>query len=259
MACLSPCVLELARKELTFDWLPKDLVSHVLSYVALSDVNAVRQVCRIWHEVTQKPAFWKRLIESAKVIKTKWSCPLGNACVSCKAAIDAFDTFISPLPEPLVKQVGWMFRKQSSNLVVFHSDDNLNRHVVRTNLEHIFYQIDNSLIATVWVECRNPLKGRYVRDFHRGQPCKRLEMDDFKNDSGIITTTLFKGQCILIPNPDSTRRALPHGNGKWTFEDGTVLEGEGVAWKGNPRYLTAPPPPPPPPVKSTKKRRKTRN
>ena len=34
---------------------------------------------------------------------------------------------------------------------------------------------------------------------------------------------------------DSTSHVVPHGDGKWTFPDGNILEGVGVAWMGEPR------------------------
>ncbi len=36
------------------------------------------------------------------------------------------------------------------------------------------------------------------------------------------------------------KEAVEHGDGKWTFADGSILEGEGVAYKGEPRYIEAP-------------------
>ena len=34
---------------------------------------------------------------------------------------------------------------------------------------------------------------------------------------------------------------VPHGHGKWVFPGNVVLEGECVAWKGEPRWFIQPP------------------
>jgi hypothetical protein len=43
---------------------------------------------------------------------------------------------------------------------------------------------------------------------------------------------MYEGKAHCIPE---TRYVIPHGNGKWTFSNGTILEGIGVAWMGEPR------------------------
>lgn len=44
---------------------------------------------------------------------------------------------------------------------------------------------------------------------------------------------IYDGEGLRLPS----KELVPHGSGKWTFaDDGSILEGEMVAWRGEPRF-----------------------
>ena len=202
------------------------ILAHLLGFSALKDTNAIMRTCSMWYRATREQTFWKRRIEEQK--RTKYAKI---------RFIDKFDTFCISV-EPFVDQVRWLFYKGQSiyqditcemytivrdsgpNLMYVVFDENGNIYFKAHQQSRVCHTFWYSYGEHVWIK-------RYIDSdgkFSKREVCRRYQNGD-----------MYEGEGRLVSGEYRMEKVEPHGDGKWTFANGSILEGQGVAWKGEPR------------------------
>lgn len=242
----------------TINDLPLALLAKVLSHVERRSIFAMMQVCKVWLKaIHEQHHFWKRHIENAleyviSVNKVTYK--------QHQAAIRMFNTFYSPVPETLRQQVEWVFKVHlvAQKWINLHeqicfNDSNMNEFFV---IERTTWNNQNlaNWIALHALQCTrvtsyvgknfDDREGRYVNQVLvcmtlNSSYCEFLDVPKYREvGSGTFiskkSNATFVGCVSHFPNSGGYQA---HGDGKWTFDDGTVLEGKGVAHNGEPRFI----------------------
>ena len=203
-------------------------MAHLLGYTELGDTRSILFTCKYWYTATRKQTFWKRRIQQE--IWKRYS--------NIKY-IDKFDTFCIPT-ESLEDQVKWLFGKDHG--YIYHENTDGDYSIVRTaddNLMYIVFDKSGNIhqkvhqlfkkCDTFWTVSHPESKVRWsnrIFDESGENVCERNVI--YKTEIG----DTYEGKAHCDPE---TRQNIPHGDGKWTFNDGMILEGIGVAWMGEPR------------------------
>ncbi len=210
------------------------LLAHVLSFTHIEDTLSVMRVNQQWHAATRMHHFWAKRIERKKrlILEIRF-------IKSPALAVMAFDTFSSPVTETLRDQVEWVFR---SWVKIFDTDSG--QTIVRRMTGRgtcIGQWFDKStLIRRTWMEATNGFvsSGRSVSecmDRSKSNGVRtRIELAFPKATLALVAGRtrhgFYEGESIMMDG-----LYQPHGKGKWTFDDGEILEGPGVAFHGEPR------------------------
>jgi len=218
-------LLEKALKVPSFNMFAPTELAMILSYTDLKDTKSIMLTCKKWYEATQRVHFWKQRIEVAKR-------KIGGKL------FQLFDTFKSPVQETLRDQVEWLFRRRSWILV-------RSRSIVRRSRDHCIDQYfeGSNVSSHCWFEPDSQTsfstkKGKYVRVNIREKGLIKIEKEKYDDKKAVVKKILdddsiYEGEAEEM---DSKKKVwTPHGDGKWIFPDGTILEGKGIAWKGEPR------------------------
>lgn len=194
-----------------------DLLAYLLSFVTLADVMSVLLTCKTWYRVVyeKREIFWKRLVNVHGNLDTFRPVPVipGDPLVV----------------ETLQQQVEWLYRRNWKH--VRGADGT---YVLRYNGSGRWLQISLGYVVLA-AKCDWPFK----EDSLRVELISNGVLETTpKQNTGRISirssnNTTFTGQALRVK---STQKFRPHGNGRWTFANGRVLEGRGVAWKGQPRW-----------------------
>ena len=254
--------------------LPVDLLAFCLGYTCLADTRHVLQVCKSWYAATRKRHFWKRRIDAK--LKQVAAALAPNDKQKADMVL-RFDTFSCP-GETLQNQVEFTFRGSSwfriyewkcyvaieryvtnkwddcacNNYLptgeLFSTSREHYAESTRVTCDEVIVFPGMSLKRNTWrkSEPSDILFTRRDGGMYQGNgayvPASQLCIDGvgvWKDGDG--REYPWKDDCLV-----------PHGDGKWTFADGTVLEGRGVAWRGEPRW----PAPPSFPTRPQKRRRR---
>ncbi len=222
-----------ARRELYFAKITGRFLVHVLSYTYLPDTLAVILACREWHRASRDQAFWKRRIEYVEHM------------YHSGPTFDAFKTL--GLCTTLRHQLEWLFKKGTW---VIHTKDGSWRRRSIDNIRIIVRSKGSIIDISEYVSVNGSLNkttGRYLQEC-RGCDSEHyaksfFDFPTYASETGtgfflFHSGRTFEGQCLESKEFD---RIVPHGNGKWVLEDGSILEGECVAYKGEPRFIEQPP------------------
>ena len=199
-----------------------DILPCVLSYVTLKDVNCVMNTCHAWLKATRSKTFWVRLIREAKE-KLKHI-----------EHIALFDTFCFP-GETLREQVEWIWKENWIRSKVIGKQKEHN--IVRKTHEYD-KQVSIAIKDGKIVRMAKFLKPRsefwYFNQSAQWSD-RRSNVSGKAIDRNVIYHTEDGAIFVGKATKDDNDNVLPHGDGKWTFSDGSILEGKGVAWMGEPR------------------------
>lgn len=237
----------------TINCLPIDVLALVLSYVERKSVFTIMQVCKQWHlAATTKNHFWKRHIDDAL---NSWIVKHKIQNREHVQAIRMFDTFSSHVKETIRQQVEWIFKQDLWLHVIQKENESIiivrRFTFVNTFLENLFSTLP---VYLGWIAFRDvepdftPKKtGRCI--YKRTAPARDVSKTHFlwlNVPSGNKLTRKALGKVIvpkfgtfegeIIFNTKSFAFAV-HGDGKWTLNDGTILEGAGVAYRDEPRFI----------------------
>ncbi len=220
----------------------------ILSFTGNADTFNVVLVCKQWFKATRLRHFWNKRIERAKEEIISHRCWLD---AHRKLAVKAFDTFNSPVAETLRQQVEWTLRSHATGWInicstKFNVDPTLYISVLRkthakTCIEQLVHPA-GTISYRVWFESGEfwfEAAGKFVREATCAwDPAIRLSYNvyDHETERGAIITLktehgVYEGQAKLMD-----RLLQPHGAGKWSFEDGEILEGPDVAFEGVPKF-----------------------
>lgn len=215
--------------------LPVDLLATVLSYVNSRDVYKIIRVCKLWKDVVfKKHHFWSRLIKSKLLNEFK-----------------SFNTFSFSDIEQLKGQVEWVFKP-----ILLRGDDNRKKYL--KNLHEIYLFVDDlgrlhrKNRQDGYCLCKTLKDGKELNisilyrssEFNIEEGSYKMRMDDNylnvskwgSDGTGKIVKFewTYEGDMKYHYTEDIY---VPHGNGKWIFNDGFILEGKGVAHLGEPRFI----------------------
>ncbi len=205
-----------------------DILAYLLGYTDLWDTWSILLTCKQWYKATRKQTFWKRRIQIE--IRNRYS--------NIKY-INKFDTFCIPI-ETLEDQVKWLFGRDRGYMYSENTSGDYS--IVRTagnNLMYIVFEKSGNIYQKV-----HQLFKKYDTFWTVSSPESKVkwsnrifdETGEEVRERNVIYRTelgdMYEGKAHCIPE---TRQVIPHGDGKWIFSDGTILEGIGVAWMGEPR------------------------
>jgi len=216
--------------------LPVDVLALLLSFIELKDVRNCMRVSKLFYEATKKDQFWNRFIKQR----------LENALVEPKF-IPIIGNFYFPeyLTENFKTRYEWLFRKLYLKCsLTYKKTFQIERFTDWGIGRVIRLKIDVESLKIHWLELHDidyivfkdlrgiDAKNRHVIDL--------LLKNEYVYSSGEIKKILGRiskynakwiGSCIRID-----KIYHPHGRGKWTFDDGTILEGDNVAKNGEPVF-----------------------
>ncbi len=231
----TPELLAYARKRPTLSMLSNDVVGLILSHTRLEYTLPIMCVCKQWYNESRKSTFWKERIVK-KLISLRKDFGI--------AVYRGFNTFQSPVKETLREQVEWVFRDKS--WVIFEYSVPEDDHIIsrKTHLntwyEEWLEKTRHTFTERKWIKSTDGKSNLYKLSTEMA--VQLLNGDYFRIDG--VKSLIAKELIHFYPNGDKfegsglliDRRYEPHGNGKWTFADGTILEGEMIACRGKPRY-----------------------
>ena len=214
----------------------------------------IMQVCKQWHlAATTKNHFWKRHIDDAL---NSWIVNHNIETREYVQAVRMFDTFSSPVQETLREQVEWIF-KQESWLQVRHAKPKpfivIRRHTfVNTGLQNSFcialpVRLLVVALRDVEADFKDKKTGRFISK--RVNPAHDISgfytiWVNVPSGNNLLRKGLgkvvfpqfgtFEGEIMYDGEKNSIQA---HNNGKWILNDGTILEGAGVAYRNEPRFI----------------------
>lgn len=218
--------------------LPIDLLAKALSYISLSDIRNVRSTCIAFAQAMRKQHFWHPLIQHA----LKYCIEQREITNQVEIRnILAFNTFESPVVETLREQVEWIFKPMRWTYFFIKTGQFVGRRThSNTNLENKFRYGFNKLNSVTWYESARFYDddGRYISIGKGDNPIIRIEMQKGIYDKAVGSKKIVELDAVFDGNLIYRNGTwFPHGNGKWTFADGSVLEGNDVASMGEPRFI----------------------
>ncbi len=214
-------------------------LAHILSFTLDADTFNVMLTCKQWYLATRMRHFWYKRIDRAKDV-------IISANKSFALSVRAFDTFNSPIAETLRQQVEWTrfpLKWTAIDTTKFHSEITRYPTVSRrthtnTCVEQIFGK-DGVMDYRLWYETDEKFRGvgKLVREATRAwDPAIRLEYEDYSNLNKSVSIILKTQHGVFDGRAKKIGVLLqPHGAGKWTFDDGEILEGSDVAYEGEPK------------------------
>lgn len=230
-----------AEKRTNLAHITGDVLAHLLSFTNRQDFKNIIRVCRAWYNATRQKHYWSSNIARRRkhlIAMNEKKYP-GDSLV--KARFKAFDPFMSPLEdESLRDKLWWTFLKNYSAQITYnvrkHGENSITRHnkFDESQTKHIFESGTSKITSIAWFR-NGDTKVKYYGDT-KLKLYTRIGVNEYSSiikwidDDG----TIYEGQG-LIQNKVSHEHYCPHGNGTWKFPDGSVIEGKGVAWKGEPR------------------------
>ncbi|MBX9637222.1 MAG: F-box protein [Nitrosomonas sp.] len=234
-------------------YLPNDLLATVLSFLEKKSIFVMMQVCKQWFFVinTEK-RFWKRYIENA--LKNGFS--RHNLSANQIEALKTFDPFLSCVDESLRSKVEWMFKPGYLRVGTFKDGTIFTIYRITFNKTAFVYTFSVTSKPTLLHishfevdETRQVLKNGFMfvkrmADIKASTKCTLLLK--VPNGSAVYKKSfgqlyipeygLYEGDVIF--NTEN-KVCLAHGNGRWVFHDGSVLEGKGIAYEDEPRFIQA--------------------
>ncbi len=223
-----------ARKRPTITSFGITELAHILSFTYTADTLSIMLVCKQWHAATRRQHFWAKRIERAK----KAYLSKGNFKKDPTAVVMAFDTFSSPVVETLRDQTEWVFRKLWIKSCFLSKTGQLTVRR-RTNVSTCLCQFSNTdgmMMVRSWMKADGfENNGVHISEkLQNGNVIMRIERPTGISKSGTMCGHTENGHYNGEGREEGST-FLPHGTGKWTFEDGEILEGKGVAFHGEPR------------------------
>ncbi len=225
-------LIDKAHKVASFRFITGNVLAHVLSYVYMSDVRSVLRVCKDWYNVRKNKVFWNRKILTALMDYSRRNPNIN------RNALLSYDSFMSPKEgQTLREQVEWLFKRHMFEVRSPCSISILCVDIMTYNANVIsqFINIDGAIDSIHWKEKR--YEGMFIHlAISSIRPTRKLIQNDMNSNNGtglwIQDGNTFDGELLDVGN----RTWLPHGSGKWTLSDGSIVEGECVAYKGEVRY-----------------------
>lgn len=220
-----------------------DILAYVLSFTQLTDVKSLMRTCKAFLAATRVQQFWHKHVAAAlefAILKEN----INNK--ADQDYIKRFNTWNSPKPETLREQVEWLFRIKTNyanwlKIEKIRTIWYIDRHThIRTNLRNDFLIGDLNYNGLCWYASPsfNDEEGQFI-GISNNHKSGVFTIDTLKygnpgtgKRSSTKWNALFEGDLSCF---DSFYFA--HGSGKWTFEDGSILEGKGVAHQGEPRFI----------------------
>jgi len=211
-----------------FNDLPLDLTVHILSYIQLKDIKNVILVCKLFYQCMFKPHFWTKHIERMQLLHNGVNY------------MQYFSTFKSPVEETIREKTQFLFRK--GWLLLLNSESHI--FIIRKTYKgtSLRYCLNKDMTLHNYGVCTLNEKWDFVKGSTNVAIAENSDKWFYWNiekwgEPGIGKRKyekygLYEGE---IGQKEMGKDYEAHGSGKWTFHDGTILEGEGVAWYGEPR------------------------
>lgn len=225
--------------------LPIDVLAHCLSFIHIGDVRSCWSTCKLFaRAITTRPHFWKRLVQAhLKRVAIGWMH--NDVSTAALKVIHLFDTFASPRSETLKEQCCFLFKSHLRAYVDMYFADGkkhvcINRQNGNARVLCRAFEISSMEIESVSsyespIGLFNEDFGEYCGEFYDVskyiliyQKGKAIRGENMKFSNGFT----WDGEVAKRENGN----IAAHGSGKWTFPNGTVLEGQNVADMGKPVF-----------------------
>lgn len=229
-----------------------DVLTKMLSYVSLSDIFNVIQVCKTWYACMQRPEFWTRHVR--KRVEEKLIRKNMFTRNEISFIVETFHPFLWKHAS-MEQRFRWIFcRRKDKFSLSITKDDFISLYIspVGIGFDNGFKFVPEHEFGQVYLDMVS--ESKYVQSPHTKEwldhgKCYQRKCESPKNTwlrSGdydlVYENGLLKecyGYCILsngfiYEGNCDLYRSRPHGKGKWTFPDGTTLTGDDVAYDGLP-------------------------
>ena len=203
---------------------PLDLVAHVLSYIRIADVRNVLLTCKLFAKAIERKHFWHRMISQALDRHIEQLNIRDEQLLKFLKSIDMFECIEQQPALHRKDLLIWLFRHTYG-----HVNDWIEVH--KTNRFDLVFQRRNSKHdwSHVVMQCKDGFKQILVRWYENNFGRCMFYSEKHK--------ATFTGELAKNPNGGGLMYTFNIGpSGKWIFQDGTVLEGEGVAYNNEPRF-----------------------
>ena len=237
-AMLGSAFFERLRNGKRFSDLPVDLLSIIFSFLRRKDIFAFIQVNRACLQVLQKQHAWRRHVHQRLVEE------LPDTMEKHRSLLPLFDAFGGLEPEPLEDQVGWIFNKPKSKYVILMHERQVGKHacfVIKRTKAKSMYVVNISIAdkCVVYIDQQDTSLPFIIKRSEvyalKDSAIRYLKMENnlivFAKSYVSEVKATWEGSC----KSDSST-VIPDGDGKWTFDDGIVLEGKGVAKDAQPVF-----------------------
>lgn len=228
--------IEYFENATTITHLPVDVLAVLLSFIDLKDVRNCMRVSKLFYEATKKNQFWNRFIKQRledALVEPKFITVIGNFY------------FPEYLRETCKTRHEWLFKKLYLKCsLTYKKTFQIERFTNYGMGKVIRLKIDVESLKIHWLEYHdipyNMFKDLKSFDAKSRHTIDLLLKNEYFYSSGEIekiSGTISKydakwiGSCIQI-----NKIYHPHGKGRWTFDDGTILEGDNVAKNGEPVF-----------------------
>jgi hypothetical protein len=229
--------------------LPTDVLALCLSHVAISDIRSCWLTCKAFAKaITTRQHFWKRHVQAHLMHVATALFPTHIGFEALKV-IPLFDTFASPKPETLREQVQFLFMKDKRNFVDMYFS--VKREYINIDRQSgsgkvLSFAIKHAAMKVLSIGIYESAVG--IFDCKKGEYFEKCQNDDGSGHHLLIWQKGVAQFSQDLPLKSINARwtgavydkddspVVAHGKGKWTFADGTVLEGEHVAEYGKPVF-----------------------
>lgn len=225
-----------------FTLLPKDVLVLVLTRVNRKDIYALLQVCKAWKEVVLTvPTFWKRFVKEKVLEKTsnqKMAEVVGSFDHLFKVQFDIRQKYEWLFKQTWCRFEGKSFYRGTYNFYTVQyvlEVDALHIILFKTGNDRTYFTKAHGYQETIYLSNVFDITDHMITHIYFQYSSKKYHPVD-KEEPCIFLWTCqhgtYSGQARYEPD---TILVQPHGDGRWVLKDGRVIEGEGVAWKGEPR------------------------
>lgn len=217
--------------------LPVDVLAVLLSFIDLKDVKNCMRVSKLFYEATKKDQFWNRFIKQR----------LEKALVEPKF-IPIIGNFYFPeyLTEKFKTRYEWLFVKRYLNCNLTYKEYyKIERYSDSSPGRSVRLTICVKTLKLCWLEIHDTYFVQFKDVGLNHKSLNRMSIyvplkDKYIYEKGIIKKiegriTKFNGKWIGSC-AEKDKIYVPHGKGRWIFDDGTILEGDNVAKNGEPVF-----------------------
>lgn len=209
-----------------------DLLAYCLGHVSLSDIRSCWLVCKRFKDaITTKKHFWRKVVERYLLqqgVLKKYVHHVDPFYTMCKYNQSLKDQFMF-----LYRRTLWFkLSENNENLVISL------RQLMGRVLKFDILKNTNTIESITMYQSSTtvPFDSTYGKSISHFEDtvlvCFKGIPYHIQRAKVALHEAIWTGRVMYKDN-----LILPHGQGKWTFSNGEVLEGDLVAFHGNPIYV----------------------
>lgn len=224
-------------------YVPIDVLMLILSHISIGTIKSIPLVCKQWYACFQQPQFWDALVR--KKIQSSLHLYFPQSKILHFSSQIAY--CLRNYNVSLKERFSWMFLYNHFGVFfnfkpygpIFRLHTSTRSKIEISFFDQDFHVFSHSTYKDVTKDKHNRI--HCVKHYHKNRPATSdglyLYMSESKYDNGqkqIQKIYCKTKQGHLFEGESLPHKAKPHGGGKWTFQDGSTLTGDAVAFDGVP-------------------------